>query len=193
MSVVKLSPATRIDRSVTIPPREITAISDVPPPISIIMFPFGSKTSIPIPIAAAIGSCIKKTSFAPACSAESFTALFSTSVIPEGIQTTIFNEGEKRLFLLGIILIIPLIICSAAEKSAITPSFKGRIVCIVLWVLPCINWAFFPIATTLFRIISFATIEGSSTTTLSLWMISVFAVPKSIAISCVMKSKNPIF
>ena len=34
----------------------ITAISDVPPPISMIIFPIGSSTSIPIPIAAAIGS-----------------------------------------------------------------------------------------------------------------------------------------
>ena len=34
----------------------MTAISDVPPPISMIMFPMGSSTSIPIPIAAAIGS-----------------------------------------------------------------------------------------------------------------------------------------
>ena len=38
-----------------------------------------------------------------------------------------------------------------------------------------------------------ATIDGSSTTTLSLWIISVLAVPKSIAISWVKKLNNPIF
>jgi hypothetical protein len=35
--------------------------------------------------------------------------------------------------------------------------------------------------------------EGSFTTTSSLWMISVFAVPKSIAISWVKKLNKPIF
>ena len=34
----------------------ITAISDVPPPISTTMLPIGSSTSIPTPMAAAIGS-----------------------------------------------------------------------------------------------------------------------------------------
>ena len=40
----------------TIPPNEITAISVVPPPISTIMLPSGALTSIPIPMAAAMGS-----------------------------------------------------------------------------------------------------------------------------------------
>ena len=35
-------------------------------------------------------------SLAPACSAESRTALFSTSVIPDGIQITIFKEGVNK-------------------------------------------------------------------------------------------------
>ena len=39
------------------------------------------------PMAAAIGSATMKTSFAPAPSAESRTARFSTSVIPDGTQT----------------------------------------------------------------------------------------------------------
>jgi hypothetical protein len=43
----------------TIPPNEITAISVEPPPISTIILPSGASTSIPIPIAAAIGSKIK--------------------------------------------------------------------------------------------------------------------------------------
>ena len=45
-----------MDLSQTIPDKAITAISVVPPPISTIMFPFGCIISIPIPIAAAIGS-----------------------------------------------------------------------------------------------------------------------------------------
>ena len=56
MLAVNSSPATLIDLSQTIPPRDITAISVVPPPMSITIFPLGSNTSIPIPIAAAIGS-----------------------------------------------------------------------------------------------------------------------------------------
>src|SRR5690554_4757634 len=41
--------------------------------------------------------------------------------------------------------------------------------------------------------ISLATIDGSSTTTLSSMIISVLAVPKSSAMSCVKKLNNPIF
>ncbi len=40
----------------TIPDSAITAISVVPPPISITMFPVGVSTGSPTPIAAAIGS-----------------------------------------------------------------------------------------------------------------------------------------
>ena len=55
MSDVKISPATLIDLSFTMPPRESTAIYVVQPPISMIILPLGSCTSMPIPIAAAIG------------------------------------------------------------------------------------------------------------------------------------------
>ena len=57
----------------------ITAISVVPPPISITMLPVGVSTGSPTPIAAAIGSATMYTSFAPADCAESRTARFSTS------------------------------------------------------------------------------------------------------------------
>src|ERR1022692_964469 len=50
------SPPMRIDCEVTIPPREITATSVVPPPMSTTMLPVGSLTGSPAPIAAAIGS-----------------------------------------------------------------------------------------------------------------------------------------
>src|SRR5690625_1396855 len=80
-------PADRIDRLVTIPPNEITAISVVPPPISTIILPVGSQTGKPTPIADANGSEIGYASFAPACFVASMTARSSTIVIPDGTQT----------------------------------------------------------------------------------------------------------
>ena len=68
------------------PASEMTATSVVPPPMSTTMLPLGSVIGRPAPIAAAIGSSIRKTSRAPAPSALSFTARFSTSVIPKGTQ-----------------------------------------------------------------------------------------------------------
>ena len=50
------SPAVRMLWLMTMPPRQITATSVVPPPISTIMLPIGSCTGSPAPIAAAIGS-----------------------------------------------------------------------------------------------------------------------------------------
>src|SRR5690606_2724313 len=85
---------------------------------------------------------------------------------------------------------MPLIISSAAWKSAITPSFRGRTVLMFSWVLPCTCCACRPIAITLPVVRSLATMLGSSTTTLSLWMIKVFAVPRSMAISWVKKLLN---
>ena len=83
-----LSPATLTDALLTMPPIDITAISVVPPPISIIMMPSGALISMPAPIAAATGSSIRYTALPPACSAASFTARFSTSVTPLGTHTT---------------------------------------------------------------------------------------------------------
>ena len=65
----------------------MTAISVVPPPMSITMLPVGVSTGRPTPIAAAIGSATMNTSLAPAVSAESRTARLSTSVMPDGTQT----------------------------------------------------------------------------------------------------------
>ena len=50
------SPATRSERPYTVPAIEMTAMSVVPPPMSITMFPAASVTGRPAPIAAAIGS-----------------------------------------------------------------------------------------------------------------------------------------
>jgi hypothetical protein len=60
----------------------------VPPPMSTIMFPVGSATGSPAPIAAAIGSSIRYAWRAPAESVASSTARFSTPVTPEGTHTT---------------------------------------------------------------------------------------------------------
>ena len=167
------------------------AISEVPPPMSITILPIGASTSRPAPSAAAIGSKIIYTSRPPARSAESRTARISTLVEPEGIPITILSEGEKRWPLVFTLLTRPRISISAAVKSAITPSFNGRIVRILGLVRSCIILAAIPTATTFCVRTSIATIEGSSTTTLPLCMIRVLAVPRSIANSCV-NEKSPI-
>ena len=61
-----------------------------------------------------------------------------------------------------------LIIFSDASKSAITPSFKGLMVFMFSWVLPCIMLASLPTAMIFPDILSRATIDGLSMTTLSL-------------------------
>ena len=61
ISAFMRSPASRNDRLVTTSPIDSTAISLVPPPISITMLPRGWKISIPAPTAATLGSNSKKT------------------------------------------------------------------------------------------------------------------------------------
>ncbi len=70
------------------PAREMIAISVVPPPISTIMFAVGSSMGRPTPMAAAMGSWMRRTSLAPAWIADSLTARRSTSVMPEGTAMT---------------------------------------------------------------------------------------------------------
>ena len=53
-----LFPPTLTEVKATIPPKEITAISAVPPPISIIICPEAEPIGISAPIAAATGSLI---------------------------------------------------------------------------------------------------------------------------------------
>ena len=66
MASSKSSPAILMDVFTTVPPREMTAISDVPPPMSTIIFPQGLEMSMPAPMAAATGSSMSSTSRAPA-------------------------------------------------------------------------------------------------------------------------------
>src|SRR3954466_11039095 len=81
------------------PPREMTATSAVPPPMSTTMLPGGSVTGNPAPIAAAIGSSMSCTRRAPALSALSWIARRSTAVEPDGTQMTIIGEARaRRLF-----------------------------------------------------------------------------------------------
>ena len=182
MSAVRSSPATRMELFETIPPRDITAISVEPPPMSTIILPSGASTSRPIPIAAAIGSNIRYTSLPPACSAESLTARSSTSVEPEGTPITILNDCEKRRFLVCTIFISPRIINSQGSKSAITPSRRGRTVRISGCSFSYISFALAPTAIILL-LRSRATTDGSSTAILSSLIIIVLAVPRSMAIS----------
>ena len=105
---------------------------------------------------------------------------------------TMRSEGEKKRLPVCTILMSPRIICSQAEKSAMTPSRSGRTVRMLSCVFSYISLAFSPTASILSVRRSSATTEGSSTTILSSLMMMVLAVPRSIAISR-MNEKNPIF
>ena len=140
------------------PPSEITATSVVPPPMSTIMFPVGSATGRPAPIAAAIGSSIRYAWRAPAESVASSTARFSTPVTPDGTQTT--TRGcAKRCWCTFWMKCRS--ICSVTSKSAITPSLSGRIAAIVPGVRPSIRFASTPTACTSPVRWSIATTDGS--------------------------------
>jgi hypothetical protein len=89
------SPAIRIDCETTIPPSEITATSEVPPPMSSTIEPRGSWTGSPAPTAAAIGSLTIATLRAPAPSADSRIARRSTCVEPNGTHTSTRGEGFR--------------------------------------------------------------------------------------------------
>ena len=117
----------------------------------------------------------------------------TNSLDPVGTQIRIL--GLAKAFFLCTFLIKCLIISSVTTKSAITPSFKGRIAEILPGVLPNIVFASSPTAKTDFLPPSSitATTDGSfKTTPCSLRTTSVLAVPKSIAISCDHNDDNPV-
>ena len=177
-----LSPATLMDRLCTMEAREITATSVVPPPISTIILHMGSETGRPAPIAAAMGSSIRKTLRAPADSAASITARFSTGVIPDGTAITIRDLTNLRLPCT--LSIKWRSIASVTSKSAITPSRIGRIATMLPGVFPNMFFASRPTAKTRFFTLSLppATTEGSlNTIPFPFSKTSVFAVPRSIA------------
>ena len=108
--------------------------------MSITKEPAASETGSPAPIAAAIGSSIRKTSDAPAASALSLIARRSTWVEPQGTQMMILGFGAKSLF--GFTMRMNCFsICSVTVKSAITPSFIGRIAWMLPGTLPSICFA----------------------------------------------------
>ena len=88
MAASKSSPAVRTELETLTSASEMMATSVVPPPMSQIMLAVGSVTGSPAPIAAAMGSSTRKTRRAPARSALSSTARFSTAVMPEGTAMT---------------------------------------------------------------------------------------------------------
>jgi hypothetical protein len=130
--------------------------------MSTTMFPEASVIGIPAPIAAAIASSIRCTSLAFARYALSFTALRSTCVISDGTPMT--TRGRSQPLRLCALRMKCVSIRSAASKSAMTPSFIGRIAVMLPGVRPSISLASAPTASmrpfTLFN----ATIEGSLTT-----------------------------
>ncbi len=182
MDSSNLSPAQRTEHEVTISPREITATSDVPPPMSTTMLPVGSETGRPAPMAAAIGSSISSTLLAPAWRAASSTARRSTSVTPEGMQMMMW--GLENALVRTAWRIKCLSMVAVMSKSAITPSFIGRTATMEPGVRPIISFACLPTASTVSVRTSTATTEGSRITMpLPFINTSVLAVPRSIPIS----------
>ena len=153
-----------------------------------------------MPIAAAIGSSIRNTRRAPARSAEWITACFSTCVMPDGIAMTTRGFANMRR--------APCTrwmkyrsIASQISKSAMTPSFMGRMTPMLPGVLPSISFArrptAWPSSSTWLVPLRTATTEGSEMMTPRPGtQTSVFAVPRSIPMSTenipVRRSRNPI-
>jgi len=124
----------------------MTATSVVPPPMSTTMLPLGSVMGRPAPMAAAIGSSIRYTSRAPAPSALSLTARFSTSVMPNGTQ--MMMRGLTRVRRLCALAMKYRSIASVISKSAMTPSRSGRTAWMLPGVRPSISLASRPTART---------------------------------------------
>ena len=114
------------------------------------------------PMAAAMGSSMRKTSLAPALEADSLTARFSTCVMPVGTQ--IMMRGRKWWRELWTLEIKWRSMASVTSKSAITPSFIGRMAWMLPGVRPSIRLASEPTASTRFvprASLLTATTEGS--------------------------------
>ena len=148
------------------------------------MEPMASLTGSPAPMAAAMGSSIRLTNFAPASMATSWTLRRSTSVTPEGMQTTTRALAKKEApiaFWMNLRSISVVM-----SKSAITPSRSGRMAVMEPGVRPIISLAWLPTATTFAGLVLTltATTDGSRITMpLPLTNTRVLAVPRSMAIS----------
>ena len=140
----------------------MTATSVVPPPMSTTMLQVGSVIGSPAPMAAAMGSSIRNTSRAPADSADSRTARFSTWVMPDG--TAMMIRGRTKVRRLCTLWMKWRSMASVTSKSAMTPSRIGRMATMLPGVLPSIFLASMPTASTrlLARLLMLtATTEGS--------------------------------
>ncbi len=125
----------RTEAEYTIPLSEITATSEVPPPMSSTIEPRASSTGMPAPIAAAMGSSIRYTSRAPAPAADSLMARRSTCVEPQGTQISTRGLGRKKRPSCTLWMKCWSIF-SVTVKSAITPSFSGRMAVMLPGVRP---------------------------------------------------------
>ncbi|KAF5042033.1 hypothetical protein DSECCO2_516880 [anaerobic digester metagenome] len=125
----------------------MTATSVVPPPMSTTMLDVGSVMGRSAPMAAAMGSSMRKTSRAPALWADSRTARFSTWVMPVGTQMTMRGRTSRRL--LCTLEMKCRSMASVTSKSAMTPSFMGRMATMLPGVRPSMRLASAPTARTL--------------------------------------------
>ena len=119
-----------------------------------------------------------------------------TSFSPSFVQGSSAQKFGPSSWIFGQSTLVPSMASISSHpflKSAITPSLSGRMVRIFSCVLPCMSCAFMPMAIVFSVVWSMATIDGSSTTMRSCIMMTVLAVPRSIANSCVKNEKSPIF
>ena len=123
------------------------------------MLPEGSLTGSPAPMAAAMGSSMTLTCRAPAFMLAVFTARFSTSVTPEGMQIT--TRGLTKRLLPQTFLMKYSSMLVVMSKSAITPSFRGRTATMLPGVRPMTALASWPTLRTRSALVSTATTEGS--------------------------------
>ena len=123
MEASKSKPPQRRARTATTPPSEMTAISDVPPPMSTTMLPTGSWMARPAPMAAAMGCSMRKLADAPARRVASLTARRSTAVMAEGTQMRTLGRFNR---LTPTRCSNTLSIRSVTSKSVMAPPRKGR-------------------------------------------------------------------
>ena len=95
-------------------------------------------------------------------SAESLTARFSTCVTSDGMP--MMMRGRTMVLRLWALRMKWESIFSVISKSAITPSFMGRMATMLPGVRPSISLASLPTASTLPVTLFTATMEGSETT-----------------------------
>ena len=153
------SPPTLIDVRATMPDSAITAMSVVPPPMSITMLPAGFSTGSPTPIAAAIGSVTMNTSRTPAFSAESRSARSLDSLISDGTAITVRGRTNALRPCARVMNVRS--ISSAMPTFSITPSLSGRMTSMFSGARPSMDLASMPTASALSLPRSTATTLGS--------------------------------